>query len=65
MNTRFIPDDEIGYYSACDNAITLCLDVYQSDVIQLVYAYGKSEMWTQFKYSWEKIATEITELYMI
>lgn len=39
---RFIPDDEIGYYySACDIAVMPYLDVYQSGVIQLVYAYGK------------------------
>ena len=39
---RFIPDDEVGfYYSACDVAMMPYLDVYQSGVIQLVYAYGK------------------------
>lgn len=39
---RFIPDDEVGYYySACDLAMMPYLDVYQSGVIQLVYAYGK------------------------
>lgn len=39
---RFIPDDEVGYfYSACDIAIMPYLDVYQSGVIQLVYAYEK------------------------
>lgn len=39
---RFIPDDEVGYfYSACDIAMMPYLDVYQSGVIQLVYAYGK------------------------
>lgn len=39
---RFIPDDEVGYYySACDIAVLPYLDVYQSGVIQLVYAYGK------------------------
>lgn len=39
---RFIPDDEVGYYySACDIAMMPYLDVYQSGVIQLVYAYEK------------------------
>lgn len=39
---RFIPDDEVGYYySACDVAALPYLDVYQSGVIQLAYAYGK------------------------
>jgi glycosyltransferase involved in cell wall biosynthesis len=39
---RFIPDDEVGYYySACDLAVMPYLDVYQSGVIQLVYAYEK------------------------
>ena len=39
---RFIPDEEVGYYySACDLAMMPYLDVYQSGVIQLVYAYGK------------------------
>lgn len=39
---RFILDEEIGYYySASDLAVMPYLDVYQSGVIQLVYAYGK------------------------
>lgn len=39
---RFIPDEEIGYYySACDLAVMPYLDVYQSGVIHLVYAYSK------------------------
>jgi glycosyltransferase involved in cell wall biosynthesis len=39
---RFIPDDEVGYYySACDIATLPYLDVYQSGVIQLAYAYRK------------------------
>lgn len=39
---RFVPDDEVGYYySACDVAVLPYLDVYQSGVIQLAYAYGK------------------------
>lgn len=39
---RFIPDDEVGYYySACDVSMLPYLDVYQSGVIQLAYAYGK------------------------
>lgn len=41
-DVRFIPDNEVGYYySACDIAMMPYLDVYQSGVIQLVYAYGK------------------------
>lgn len=39
---RFVPDDEVRYYySACDVAALPYLDVYQSGVIQLAYAYGK------------------------
>lgn len=39
---RYIQNDEVGcYYSACDVAVMPYLDVYQSGVIQLVYAYGK------------------------
>lgn len=39
---RFIPDEEVGYfYSACDIAMMPYLDVYQSGVIHLVYAYEK------------------------
>ncbi|WP_026510166.1 glycosyltransferase family 4 protein [Butyrivibrio sp. LC3010] len=38
----FIPDEEVGYYySACDIAVLPYLDVYQSGVIQLSYAYKK------------------------
>lgn len=38
----FVPDDEVGYYySACDVSVLPYLDVYQSGVIQLTYAYGK------------------------
>jgi glycosyltransferase involved in cell wall biosynthesis len=112
---RFIPDDEVGYYySACDIAMMPYLDVYQSGVIQLVYAYEKPAIATAIppfmeivednvsgficepgnveslmlaieraalsinrfhemgihgkniiseKYSWKKIASQITELY--
>lgn len=43
----FIPDEEVGYYySACDFAILPYLDVYQSGVIQLVYAYEKAAVAT-------------------
>lgn len=39
---RFIPDNEVGYYyTACDAVALPYLDVYQSGVIQLAYAYGK------------------------
>lgn len=45
---RFIPDNEVGYYySACDIAMMPYLDVYQSGVIQLVYAYEKPAIATQ------------------
>lgn len=44
---RFIPDDEVGYYySACDVAVLPYLDVYQSGVIQLTYAYEKAAVAT-------------------
>lgn len=44
---RFIPDDEVGYYySSCDIAVLPYLDVYQSGVIQLAYAYGKPAITT-------------------
>lgn len=47
---RFIPDDEIGYYySACDIAVLPYLDVYQSGVIQLVYAYNKPAIATSIQ----------------
>lgn len=39
---KFIPDEEIKfYYSACDCCVLPYLDVYQSGVIQLCYAYKK------------------------
>ncbi|MBR7000835.1 MAG: glycosyltransferase family 4 protein [Lachnospiraceae bacterium] len=39
---RYIPDEEIKYYySACDCCVLPYLDVYQSGVIQLCYAYRK------------------------
>jgi Glycosyltransferase len=42
IDIRFIPNDEVGYYyCACDIAVLPYLDVYQSGVIQLVYAYEK------------------------
>lgn len=42
LDIRFVPDEEIGYYySACDIAVLPYTDVYQSGVIQLVYAYKK------------------------
>lgn len=40
---RFIPDEEIDvYYAACDLTVLPYLDVYQSAVIQLAYAYKKT-----------------------
>lgn len=45
---RFIPDEEVGYYySACDIAVLPYLDVYQSGVIQLAYAYNKPTIATR------------------
>ncbi|MBO4788802.1 MAG: glycosyltransferase family 4 protein [Lachnospiraceae bacterium] len=39
---RYIPDEEVKYYySACDCCALPYLDVYQSGVIQLCYAYRK------------------------
>ena len=39
---KFIPDDDVKYYySACDCCVLPYLDVYQSGVIQLCYAYKK------------------------
>lgn len=41
-NIRYIPDEEIKYYySAADCCVLPYLDVYQSGVIQLCYAYKK------------------------
>ncbi|WP_022755937.1 glycosyltransferase family 4 protein [Butyrivibrio fibrisolvens] len=45
---RFIPDEEVGYYySACDVSVLPYLDVYQSGVIQLTYAYNKPAVATK------------------
>ncbi len=42
FDIRYVPDEEVGYYySACDIAILPYIDVYQSGVIQLAYAYSK------------------------
>ena len=39
---RLIPEEEVGlYYSACDLCVLPYRDVYQSGVLQLVYAYEK------------------------
>ena len=39
---RFIPEEELGlYFSACDLCVLPYRDVYQSGVLQLVWAYGK------------------------
>lgn len=47
---KFIPDEEVGYYySACDIAVLPYLDVYQSGVIQLTYAYEKPAIATSIK----------------
>ena len=43
LDIRFVPDNEIPfYYSACDVAVLPYIDVYQSGVIQLAYAYKKA-----------------------
>lgn len=43
LDIRFVPDDEVPfYYSACDVAVLPYIDVYQSGVIQLAYAYKKA-----------------------
>lgn len=47
---KFIPDDDVGYYySACDLVVLPYLDVYQSGVIQLTYAYEKPAIATSIK----------------
>lgn len=44
---RYIPDDEVGvYYSASDVCVLPYLDVYQSGVLQLTYAYQKAAIVT-------------------
>lgn len=61
LDIRFIPDDEIGYYySACNIAMMPYLDVYQSGVIQLVYAYGKPAVATAIKPFMEIVEDGIT-----
>ena len=48
LDIRFIPDHELGYYySSCDVAVLPYLDVYQSGVIQLAYAYDKPVIATE------------------
>ena len=47
---RYIKDEEIEYYySACDINVLPYLDVYQSGVIQLAYAYKKPVIVTNIK----------------
>lgn len=58
---RFIPDDEVGYYySSCDIAVLPYLDVYQSGVIQLAYAYGKPAITTAIAPFMEIVKNGIT-----
>ena len=58
---RFIPDDEVGfYYSSCDIAVLPYLDVYQSGVIQLAYAYGKPAIATSIAPFMEIVEDGIT-----
>lgn len=48
LDLRYIPDEEVGYYySACDASVLPYLDVYQSGVIQLCYAYEKPAIATR------------------
>lgn len=58
---RFIPDNEVGYYySASDIAVLPYLDVYQSGVIQLAYAYNKPAIATAIKPFMEIVEDEKT-----
>lgn len=58
---RFIPDDEVGYYySASDIAVLPYLDVYQSGVIQLAYAYGKPTIATSIEPFMEIVEDGVT-----
>lgn len=58
---RFIPDEEVGYYySACDIAMMPYIDVYQSGVIQLAYAYGKPTVATSIPPFMEIVEDGIT-----
>jgi glycosyltransferase involved in cell wall biosynthesis len=58
---RYIPDNELGYYfSACDIVMMPYLDVYQSGVIQLVYAYEKPAVATSIAPFMEIVEDGIT-----
>ena len=55
---RFIPEDELSvYYSACNVCVLPYRDVYQSGVLQLVYAYGKPAVATAIP-SFEEFVSE-------
>ena len=44
---KYIPDDEIKYYfNSCDFSVLPYLDVFQSGVVQLTYAYSKAAIVT-------------------
>ncbi len=61
MDIRFIPDKDIGYYySACDVAVLPYLDVYQSGVIQLTYAYRKPAIATSIAPFMEVVEDNLT-----
>lgn len=61
MDIRYIPDEEVGYYySACDIAVLPYLDVYQSGVIQLAYAYGKPTITTNIASFLEIVEDNVT-----
>lgn len=48
LDIRYIPDDEVGvYYSAADVCVLPYLEVYQSGVLQLTYAYHKTPIVTR------------------
>lgn len=48
LDIRYIPDEEVGvYYSAADVCVLPYLEVYQSGVLQLTYAYHKTPIVTK------------------
>ena len=63
LDIRFIPDEEVGYYySACNIAVLPYLDVYQSGVVQLAYAYKKPVIATSIPAFMEIVENEKTGL---
>ncbi len=58
---RFIPDEEVEYYySSCDITVLPYLDVYQSGIVQLSYAYGKTTIATRLPPLMEIVEDEKT-----